>query len=324
MLPRMLTGMGRSATASAARQIRSYARGLNSMDSWMQTSMLQRCPTPRAVRQDYDQNGWAEMEFAATQEELGQIRQYIDDRVKSKHPGNIYDDAGELRAVHGYEYGWNPTIMNRFAARALSMLGCESVYVYQFRVNIKCPSKVGAGTWSLHRDFDFWHGMDGMPQPNAVAFHVLVSDHTEENGPLIFVDGSHNMDVQIDSKKDDSWQAGFQESGLKYTIDESLVGNAQTRALTGPEGTVCAMNALTWHYSRPNLSSSNRVLLSVILNDTSNLPVQPKGTIRRPHYIVCDPMDIWTAKPEATQPCTHLRASSSYTTFRQAVELQAP
>jgi len=47
------------------------------------------------------------------------------------------------------------------------------VYVFQFRINTKFPSKCGSsGAWGPQRDCDFWHHMDGVPHPRAVLLHL--------------------------------------------------------------------------------------------------------------------------------------------------------
>jgi len=270
-------------------------RPLHSMPMMMATKLVKPFPVPSRVQEVHDRHGWAKMEFKASEEELAQIDKYVADRVATEHPGNVVDDECRLRAVHGYDQGWNPSLMNRLASRALSFLDCDSVYVYQFRVNIKTPSKT-AGSWSLHRDFDFWHGMDGMPTTNAIAFHILVSEHTNTNGPVIFVDGSHRVEVEADAKDSKDWKSGFGESTLKYTLPEELIGEQPCTPMTGSVGTVASMDPLTWHYSSPNTESNNRVLFSVIFNDITNLPVQPEGTSSRPHYIVSQPTECNTWK----------------------------
>merc|ERR1719487_318396 len=148
-----------------------------------------------------------------------------------------------------------------------------------------------------------------MPTTNAVAFHILVSEHTETNGPVIFVDGSHQVDVDAHAKDSKDWKSGFGESTLKYTLPESLIGDQPCTPMTGSRGTVASMHPLTWHYSSPNLESSNRVLFSAIFNDTNNLPVQPEGTIPRPHYIVSQPMEynIWKREP-ASLRCQDMKS----------------
>ena len=69
------------------------------------------------------------------------------------------------------------------------------------------------GGWQPHRDFDYWQQNDGMSAPRAAIFHILVTDHTQQNGPLILCNGSHKLtDVQIKTIADDSWQANFGEN----------------------------------------------------------------------------------------------------------------
>ena len=179
----------------------------------------------------------------------------------------------------GYDAEWHQPLMEKLASRALDLIGCDSVYVFQFCVNSKAPSAgTTEGKWALYRDYDFWHGMDGMPTTRAVVMHVLAAEHTATNGPVAFVDGSHEMDVAVHSKDDVNWEAGFAEKSFKYTIDSSLIGSAPCTAMTGKAGAITAMHLLTWHDSSPNISTKPRVLLNVVFNDASNLPVQPEGT----------------------------------------------
>lgn len=290
------------------------ARQIHSVAQMMNTNFVSASEVPSRIQKLHDVHGSAKMEFKASEEELAQINKYVTDRVASKHPGNVIDDDGQLRAVQGYSQGWNPSLMDRLASRALSLLGCDSVYVHQFRVNVKTPSKAaGSCSWSLHRDLDFWHGMDGMPTTNAVAFHVLVSEPKDTNGHAVSVDVSHREVSDAHSNHSKDRKAVFGDSALKYTVPEELIGEQPWS-----QGTVASMDPLRSHDSRPNTSLHNQVLLSVIFNDAATSPVQPegKGAIRRPPHIVSQPMhkpnveispwrspiNIWKRKPAFMQP----------------------
>jgi len=111
------------------------------------------------------------------------------------------------------------------------------------------------------------------------------------------------VEVQAHSKDSKDWKSGFGESTLNYTLPESLIGEQPCTAMTGTRGTVASMDPQTWHYSRPNTESNNRVLFSAVFNDVANLPVQPEGTTPRPSYIVSQPMEqnIWKRKPGLLQ-----------------------
>ena len=110
----------------------------------------------------YREQGFASIDVKLTDNDLTEIARYLNDRANSDHPGNILDNQGRLRAVHGYNPGFAPTLMARLSQIAKSLIGCDETYVYQFRANIKHPSGDGSGGWQPHRDFDYWKNNDGI------------------------------------------------------------------------------------------------------------------------------------------------------------------
>ena len=244
-----------------------------------------------AMQEVYAKDGVAYMDVMATSSELEEVKRFLQTRQEENHPGNVRDESSRLRAVHGYDKGFSPTLMNKLAAKAKALLSCDSVYCYQLRVNAKYPATDGSGKWVPHRDFDFWHRMDGMPEPNCVVLHVLVNEHTTSNGPLVLCAGSHQEDVLPLVTEDDSWDAGFRED-LKYTVNSELVDTWKNKTtMTAPAGTIVAMNPLTWHFSEPNHSDAPRVLFSVVFNDTQNLPTPVPNP--RPEFVVQPPSTVW-------------------------------
>ena len=239
---------------------------------------------------DYNERGFACLSDNISDEEFRAVNQYLEGREKGNHPGNIYDSAGRLRAVHGYDSGFSPSLIERLSKFARTLIGCEQVYVYQFRANIKHPVTEDSGGWQPHRDFDYWQQNDGMSAPHAAIFHILVTDHTRQNGPLILCDGSHKLaNVQIRTTKEDTWQANFGEN-LKFTIPQNDIESWRDKTtLMGTAGAVYAMHPLTWHYSEPNRSENVRTLLSIVFNDLDNQPVLPEGAPKRPEFIVEQP-----------------------------------
>lgn len=240
----------------------------------------------RIIKETYAREGFALLDKPASQAELGEIERYLDLRIADNHPGNVLDSEGNCRAVHGLDEGFCPSLMNRLGAQACELIGCESVYVFQFRINTKFPSKSGSsGAWVPHRDFDFWHHMDGMPHPRAVLMHLCVNEHTEANGPVFCCDESHLTDVAPVVNKQEGWEAGFRED-LKYTLEEHRVQAWHKHTpMIGAPGTTFAMHPLLWHYSHPNLSEEPRVLMSIIFSDTKNICKIPEGAEARPEFI---------------------------------------
>lgn len=240
----------------------------------------------------YAENGYAELNVSATPEEIAEVEHYIDSRVAGGHEGNIFDGNGRLRALHGYDRssGMLADLMARCASIAKGILGCEQVYVYQFRVNVKNGTRGAAtqfGSWKPHRDFDYWHNLDGMAEPRAVIFHMLVNEHHDSNGPLEVCPGSHSRrldDGELLVAPESDWKAGFSEN-IKYQIDLDEFSQAEPVPIRGKAGTLLVMHPLLWHGSSPNTTDEPRVLLSIVFNDLDNA-VETAG---RPAFIVQHP-----------------------------------
>ncbi len=242
-----------------------------------------------AWKQHYEAQGFAPLEFKAESAELADFDAYIASRVQAQHPGNIFDDEGNLRAVHGYERGLISTLMAKLANQAKGLLDCRSVYLYQFRVNSKHPSQQGRGGWAPHRDYDFWQRMDGLPLPRLVVFHIFLTEQTSDNGALVLCDGSHKANVELCIIDDQDWRGGFGEV-LSYTIPpEAYEDWSKKTPMFGSAGSIVAMHPLTWHASSPNRSNANRVIASIIFNDLDNLPKDKEMMGNRPDFIVHRP-----------------------------------
>lgn len=268
------------------------SRSMHSMSAMMNTNIVRTFPVPECVKQVHDSKGWAKMEFRAAEEDLSQINKYVVERLATEQPKNVANGA-----VHGFDAGLDSSLMDRLASTALSFLGCDSVYVYQLRVDMKTPSK-DAASGTLRRDVDLWHDIESMPTTNAIVFHILLSDQTDSHGPVVFVDGSHDV-------ADPQARAG--ESNLKNVLPLSLIAEQPCTGLTGSRGTVASMHPLTLHYGSPDVDTKNKVLFSVVFNDLSNQPLQPKAAALQ--YME---HNIWKREPAA------LREQSVRATKRSA------
>lgn len=245
----------------------------------------------------YEKDGYAHLDFTATLDEVAEVRDYIARRIDSQHDGNIYDEAHNPRALHGYDEGSDmlSLLMNKFAEIAKNILHCKHVYVYQFRVNLKHPTKDKkrpTGGWKPHRDFDYWQRLDGMLQPQAVIFHLLVDEHNRRNGPLELCPGSHERELDEDElviAPESNWKAGFSEN-IKYQIDARTFAKAKRVTVIGDPGTLLVMHPLLWHASSPNFSNQPRTLLSIVFNDLTNVVDNPD----RPSFVVQSPSaGVW-------------------------------
>jgi len=256
-----------------------------------------RHDTTPALVDAYRRHGYAVLDFRAGDSEVAEVQSYIAGRVKEGHEGNIYDNHGRLRALHGYsrESGMLAALMSRLAGIAKALLECEAVYVYQFRVNVKNgvpDAHDTTGSWKPHRDFDYWRNMDGMREPRAVIFHMLVNEHHDDNGPLEVCPGTHLSepgDGELRIMPESDWKAGFSED-IKYQIDPGAFAHRGSVALHGEAGTLAAMHPKLWHGSSPNRTTEPRILLSVIFNDLENAVTRTD----RPGFVVQEPASgVW-------------------------------
>ena len=69
----------------------------------------------------------------------------------------------------------------------------DEVYVHQFKVNAKLAFR--GEVWEWHQDYIFWRNEDGMPTDNVVTLALFLDEVNEFNGPLLFVPGSHKLDI---------------------------------------------------------------------------------------------------------------------------------
>lgn len=244
------------------------------------------------IAEDYARDGYAMLDFTAGAAEVTEVEHYISKRVEDEHEGNIYDGNGRLRALHGYDKSSRmlSELMARFAEISKALMNCQRVYVYQFRVNVKngvADKNDTLGSWKPHRDFDYWRNMDGMREPRAVIFHMLVNEHHARNGPLEVCPGSHLSELddgELLVAAESGWKAGFSEN-IKYQIDAQAFSRKGAVPVHGKPGTLLAMHPKLWHASSPNLTDEPRILLSIIFNDLSNAVINSE----RPPFIVQDP-----------------------------------
>ncbi|MDZ7753208.1 MAG: phytanoyl-CoA dioxygenase family protein [Gammaproteobacteria bacterium] len=241
---------------------------------------------------EFHTEGIAKLPLTARNSDLKEVECYLLRRASSRHPGNIWDSAGRFRAAHGYEAGLLDDLIALLAEQAKVLIQSRQVYIYQYRVNSKHPSTLeeGAGAWQLHRDFDFWHYMDGMPDAQAVVFHLLVTDISYNDGPLVVCNRSHRDPLPPHNDSSNlSWEDGFKED-LRYTIDARFIEEWKNQTLlVGQAGALYAMHPMAWHYSGLNLSHSPRILMSVAFNSIDNMPKKFSALLQRPSYITEDP-----------------------------------
>ncbi len=152
----------------------------------------------------------------------------------------------------------------RLIGPAMQLLG-EDVYAQQVKINPKAGFD-GVG-YDWHFDFATHHKRDGVPEPRALNFHVLMDDVTEFNGPLIFVPGSHKREIALQRSVDgEKWELWTVPSAAvaELVFDLGMV------SAKGPRGTLLIFGDKLLHVSGQNVSPYSRWMFSLILNPVSN------------------------------------------------------
>lgn len=175
-----------------------------------------------------------------------------------------------------------------FVAAARQILGSD-IYIHQTHVNYKHAFFGEHYFW--HQDYAYWRNEDGMPSLRAIGVILFLTEVRPENGPLMFIPGSHHwVAPKVMSTKGSFTNtsatygdANSLESHGLLTPDEimSMCKNADVTAMTGSIGSVILFDPNLAHASSCNLSPYDRVILLIYYNSIENKLISPT----RPDYI---------------------------------------
>ncbi|WP_030238289.1 MULTISPECIES: phytanoyl-CoA dioxygenase family protein [unclassified Streptomyces] len=247
--------------------------------------------TPFArLRAAYDEDGWCPVPFRFDKAAVDLIREHVDSICQERRPEVVYEKGSDVvRAIHGchaFDDVCAALVRHpRLVALAEALTG-KSVYVYQFKVNLK-QAQEGAA-WPWHQDYAFWSEQDGMPSPAAVNIAVSLDDIHEENGPLVVVPGSHRLGLfDLPETGDDKgdWRQHV-SADLAYTVTadtaEALARKRGKERVMGRAGSIHAFHPSIVHSSSNNISADRRALLLITYNTVDNAPPSPT----RPEFLV--------------------------------------
>jgi L-proline 4-hydroxylase len=237
------------------------------------------------LKSSYERDGWIEYPYRLSGSTLELLRERIESISLLVRPEVVYEQGTKtVRAILGcHAFGDACSALVRhpqLLALAEALLG-RSVYVYQFKVNIKQAHEGAA--WSWHQDFTFWSEKDGMPRPDAVNIAFPLDGTYEGNGPLVLIPGSHRLGIhnlpkmESGGRKSD-WRQHI-SANLAYTVKsdhaESLSRMNGKKSLISQSGSIYAFHPSIVHSSSNNLSADRRALLIITYNAIDNAPSAP-------------------------------------------------
>ncbi|RUR15308.1 phytanoyl-CoA dioxygenase [Legionella sp. km535] len=201
-----------------------------------------------------------------------------------EYPGKVLeDDRSTVRSINGPHL--ISSIMNkvsktpRLLNSAQRLLGDESIYIHQYKINIK-HAFVG-DIWEWHTDYWFWHKEDGMPKSNALSAVIFLDEINEYNGPMILVPKSHKIEWNDNDHTlpygcltgGENWQLTT-SSKLKYQFSKeqlkSVIAQNGLQSAKGRAGSVLFFHSNLLHSSGLNLSPWDRKAIFISYNLVSN------------------------------------------------------
>lgn len=243
----------------------------------------------------YNRNGFLLLSRLFPREEVELMRAEVPRLLEREGPERVLEeDHIKVRSVYG-THNSNPVFSRmirtpRLLAPAEQLLGAK-VYVYQFKINLKCA--FGGDVWQWHQDYIFWRNEDGMPSDGAINFAVFLDDVTEFNAPMYIIPGSQAEGVIEPTERvepnhgDPEWLTDL-TARLKYALDKNVVSRlVESYGIVAPKGeagSVLIFHSNVVHASPVNISPFNRTIAFLTFNRVDNIPA---GVERiRPEFLV--------------------------------------
>ena len=194
---------------------------------------------------------WVDRMQAATAALLAESREISESNDRfDLGPDHSASDPRPRRiraAVDQHPTYWDFTVSPFLTDVAADLVGPD-VKFHSSKLNFKWPG--GAEEIRWHQDIPAWPHSNYSP----VTIGVYLEDVTSAHGPLAVVPGSHDGELFDHFDEDGNWTG--------YVADRDLARVALNDAveLTGPTGTLCALNCRVIHSSQRNTADRVRPL----------------------------------------------------------------
>ena len=143
------------------------------------------------------------------------------------------------------------------------------VKFHSSKLNYKSPGTGEIVKW--HQDIPAWPHTNYSP----VTLGVYLGDTPAERGPLTCIAGSHQGPIFVHRDERGAWTGSIRDR------DMAAVDRERTRDLTGPAGTVIAINCRTIHASRANATDAVRPVALFVYSAADAFAWMPAPTPTR-------------------------------------------
>jgi ectoine hydroxylase len=163
---------------------------------------------------------------------------------------------------------WRICAESPLADIAADLVGPD-VKFHSSKLNYKYPGSGEIVDW--HQDIPAWPHTNYSP----VTLGIYLDDVPAEQGPLTCVPGSHQGPIFVHRDEKGAW------SGAIRTADHARIDMAAAADLTGPAGTVIAINCRTVHGSRANATNRVRPVALFVYSSADAFTWMPTPTPTR-------------------------------------------
>lgn len=195
--------------------------------------------------------GWVDKMRAATAALLEESRRVTESNARfDLAPAHTAAEPRPRRiraAVDQHPTYWDFTVSPFLTDAAADLVGPD-VKFHSSKLNFKWPG--GAEEIRWHQDIPAWPHSNYSP----VTIGVYLEDVTSAHGPLAAIPGSHEGPLFDHFDGDGNWAGYIAPEDLKRVALQDTV------EMTGPAGTLCAVNCRVIHGSRLNTSDGVRPL----------------------------------------------------------------
>lgn len=224
----------------------------------------------------FQENGFVQIDGILTQQELAELRVYMDEIMFSEQGKSIQTDkkgGAYYRVLNQRVNTWRDhagmaryVTHPRFASAALQLTGASGIRLFHDHALLKMPEDSKATPW--HQDLPYWP----MNEKGALSIWAALDDVDENNGCMMFVPRSRNVGKLNPISLVDPQDIFEYVKGTDAGREKPVICRMKAGSCTFHDG-------LCFHYAFPNRTANPRRALAVIY--------MPDGTTYsgKPHIV---------------------------------------